>query len=367
MKKNKTALRKVPLLLLSALLAASVLAGCGEGGMIGPQTSGVAITLGKGDSYEATTFAMGTAVSQKVYGSDDGTKRSAITAANKAISELEDTTSWRKEGSALVELNDKAGVSAVKIDNVTLELLRLSLDVAEKTGGKFDPTILPVSRLWNFSEHADIVPDAGEIAKSLKAVGYKDLQLNIKKSTALLKRPNGAVNLDAVGKGAGCDVAVNVYQTTGVSGGVVAVGGSVGVYGSKPDGSKWSIAVRNPNSDNPSASMGILSISSGFVSTSGTYEQTFEQDGVTYHHILDPETGYPAETDLTSATVHCGNGALSDALSTACILLGSEKAAALLSEYDAGGIFVTKDNRVIVTGPLKDDFVITADGFTLQE
>ena len=367
MKNNKTVMRKVPLFLLSASIAAGIFTGCGAIGNPGSQTSGISIIQGKGDSYEATTFAMGTTVNQKVFGDDETVKRNAITAANKAIGELEDTTSWRKEGSGLTELNKNAGSSSVKIDSVTLELLRLSLDVAEKTDGKFDPTILPVSRLWNFSEHADIVPEPDEIAKSLEAVGYMDLQLDLKKSTAFLKRKNAAVNLDAVGKGAGCDAAVKVYESTGVSGAVVAVGGSVGVYGVKPDGSKWNIAIRNPNSDNPSASMGTLSISSGYVSTSGTYEQTFEQDGVTYHHILNPETGYPAETDLTSATVHCGNGALSDALSTACILLGSEKAEVLLSEYDAGGIFVTKDNRVIVTDPLKDDFVITADGFTLQE
>ncbi len=124
---------------------------------------------------------------------------------------------------------------------------------------------------------------------------------------------------------------------------VVSVGGSVGVWGEKPSGKPWYVALRDPDSE---GSLGEISIPSGFLSTSGSYEKQFTQDGVTYHHLLDPDTGYPADTGLLSVTVWSDSGVLSDALSTACFVMGMEDSQPLLEEFAQGAIFITEDHHL---------------------
>ena len=171
-----------------------------------------------------------------------------------------------------------------------------------------------------------------------------------------------AVDLGSVGKGAACDAAVRAYEEAGAKAAIIAVGGSVGVYGEKSSGKPWSVAVRDPNGD---GSLGSVTLAEGFVSTSGSYEKYFEQDGVLYHHLLDPETGYPAESGLVSVTVVAKSGVLSDALSTACFVLGREDGMKLLEEFDAEGIFINSDNNITVTDGLKDRFTRTSRDYTL--
>lgn len=167
------------------------------------------------------------------------------------------------------------------------------------------------------------------------------------------------LDLGAVGKGIACDVAQNyLKQQKEVSGAVIAVGGSILLYGSKVDGTNWNVAVQNPRGKDGEA-MGVLSLSGTTnVSTSGDYEKYFMQNGKRYHHILDPSTGYPAESSLISVTVVSDNGLLSDGLSTACFVLGKEKGQKLLEIYGAEGIFIDQNKKVTVTKGLKDKFTI---------
>lgn len=318
------------------------------------------------EQYKTSGFAMGTYIEQTLYSGDSSASTKTAAAANRAVTDLDEQISWRIEGSDIALLNDSAGSHKVTIKPATASLLQIALDVAQKTDGAFDPTILPLSRLWNFDENVQTVPDQAEIHSRLEYVDYRQLQVDRDASTAFLKQKHAAVDLGSVGKGAACDAAVAVYNDAGIPG-IIAVGGSIGVAGQKPDGSDWKIGIRNPASgEDTGASMGILSIGSGFVSTSGTYEKTFQQNGVTYHHILDPKTGYPADTGLVSVTVHCDSGALSDALSTTCILLGLERSLPLLESYGAGAVFITTDHQVIVTESIRDALEITNSDFTLQ-
>ena len=126
---------------------------------------------------------------------------------------------------------------------------------------------------------------------------------------AALLDPGMSIDLGAAGKGAACDTALEEYRRAGIKGAVVAVGGSIGLYGKKPDGKDFRVSVRSPEGE---GSLGVLELPGGFVSTSGSYEKFFQQDGRTYCHLLDPRTGYPAESGLTSVTVWCqDSGALS--------------------------------------------------------
>ena len=310
--------------------------------------------------YEVTTYAMGSYVQQSVYGENS---EAAAAAAASAVQSLENEISWRVAGSDIQKLNNAAGKDWVEIGESTMEILEIAQDVAEKSGGAFDVTIAPISRLWDFDSERRTVPDSDKIAELLPNVGYAFLRLDPDAGTASLKNLGNAVDLGGVGKGAACDAAVEAYAENGAEAAIVSVGGSVGVFGKKASGAPWSVAVRDPKSD---GALGALAIDSGFLSTSGSYEKSFTQDGETYHHLLDPETGYPAETGVVSVTVLCDSGARADGLSTACFVLGLEEGRALLESCGAEGIFIDESDVITVTDGLKDRFTLSADGYTLS-
>ena len=310
-----------------------------------------------GGGYTLTTYAMGSYVQQTVYGSG---REDAAQAASSAVTELENLISWRVEDSDTARLNQAAGTEFLEIDPQTWDILNTSLQVCQASGGAFDITIAPISWLWDFDEEPHL-PQASTIESLLPAVDYTQLSLQ-EDGTAALRSSSSALDLGAVGKGAACDAAVAAYQEAGVERAVVSVGGSVGVYGEKPFGQKWQVSVRNPDTD---GALGVLSVSSGFLSTSGSYEKQFTEDGVTYHHLLDPSTGYPADSGLLSVTVWSGSGALSDALSTACFVLGIEDSLPLLEQFDSQALFITQERQIYLTSGLEDAFTLSSGDYTL--
>lgn len=138
-------------------------------------------------------------------------------------------------------------------------------------------------------------------------------------------------------------------------------------YGSKPDGSSWQVAVTDPR-DTEGDYLGVVTLNgTEFLSTSGDYEKYFIEDGVRYHHILDPSTGYPARSGLTSVTVVCDDGLNADGLSTACFVLGKDKAAKLLEKYNADGLFVDDSGHVWLTDGMKERFQLLKDTYSVNE
>ena len=322
--------------------------------------------VGESTPYEVTNYAMGTYVQQTVYGKNG---QAGASAAANAISSLENEISWRGDGSEIQKLNEQAGGDPVKVSKDTFSILQASLDVAEETGGAFDPTIYPLSSLWDFGGDNQQVPAREEIDAFLPYVNYQDLALNDADCTARLAKELEAVDLGAAGKGAACDAALQAYRDAGVDNAVIAVGGSIGVMGRRLTQENWRISVRDPDKsvDDSDAGMGVLELSEGFVSTSGVYEKYFEQDGILYHHLLDPSTGYPVENNLLSVSVVAQTGVLSDLLSTACFVLGLDNSLSVLEHYDAQAIFITRDKEVYITEGLKDRFTVSSQAYTLKE
>lgn len=317
------------------------------------------------EPFTSTSFAMGTYVQQTVYGESG---EQAAQEANSAVQELENRISWRVESSDVARLNAAAGTDWIDIAPETAVILQDALDVAERSNGAFDPTILPISSLWDFGGENQHFPGDTELQRFLPFVDYRNVRVDAEQSKASIKIRGAAIDLGAIGKGAACDQMVRAYQEAGAKAGVAAVGGSIGLYGEKPGGNAWRLAIRAPDSSAEQAvEMGTLDLKEGFVSTSGSYEKTFEEDGRTYHHLLDPKTGYPADNGLVSVTVVYQNGAMSDALSTAAFVLGLEQGRALLEEYGAGGVFIDRDHRVTVTEDLKYAFRMGSDAYTLAE
>lgn len=346
--------------------------------------------MGRVREHELTAFAMGSYVQQTVWGKEP---EKAAAETVRRTEELEREISWRQEGD-IAHINSQAGGEPVTLDEETGtgDLLAEMLELCERSGGALDVTLGPVTRLWDFDNEPKL-PDEEELEKAMELVGYSGVSMDSEEYMyavpnedgshtdslgvryyVSLAKPGMAIDLGAVGKGAACDNAVSRYICAdGVSGAVIAVGGSVGLYGKKSGGEDWQIGVRDPAG---AGSMGVLNLPGGFVSTSGSYEKFFEQDGKTYCHLLDPRTGYPAESGLVSVTVWCPPemgaeyqypGALSDGLATACFVLGIEDSLELLDSYGAQAIFIDEDGAVTVTDGLKERFTLSGAGYRLAE
>lgn len=315
------------------------------------------------DSYECTNDAMNMHVQQTLYGNKG---KAAASAAAKSIGELDNLISWNNDTSDIAKLNSAAGSDWTVIDSRTVSVLQKCLDVAEKSNGAYDPTIMPVYLLWDFGGSNQQVPSKDDIRKFLPYVNYQNLRVDTNESSASLKLHYMAVNLESVCKGAACTAAVAAYKSAGADSGIVSVGGNVGVFGTKSDRSAWHIAVRDPKStDEKATAIGSLDIASGYASTVNSYEKRFVQNGVTYYNILNPKTGYPENNGLVSVTVTQADGVTADALANACFVLGIEKGMGLLKQYNAGGIFIDNKNQITVTDNLKSSFHLTAKGYEI--
>lgn len=300
--------------------------------------------------HSLTTFAMGSYVQQTVWGGQN-----AAQAANEAITQLENRISWRVESSDIAKLNSQAGSASVELGETAGGVLAEALELSRLSGGALNIALGPVTRLWNFDNEPH-VPEAGVLQEALALTSLDGISLTggDGKLKGALEQAGMGVDLGAVGKGAACDAALAQYREAKASAAVVAVGGSVGLYGEKPGGGLWKVAVQDPEG---AGAVGTLELAGGFVSTSGSYEKTFEEDGKTYHHLLDPRTGYPAESGLVSVTVWTeDSGLASDGLATACFVLGLDEGAALLAEYGGEGLFIDQKGQITLTPGLSDHF-----------
>lgn len=340
---------------VSMLLAVAVFASTGKAVWGSTEDSEVS-------TYTKTDFAMDTVVSETLYTTGEDITADVI----RALKDIEDNLiSWTKESSQIYQINQNAG-SSVTVSDETAGYLKQVLELSKASGGAMDPTMGQVIRLWDIDGENPHIPEGEELNSLLENVGYQKVTLDGDKVTM----PEGVtLDLGAAGKGIGCDAAKKVLEENQeVSAAIVNLGGSsVMSYGTKPDGSSWQVAVTDPR-DTERDYLGVVSLNgTEFLSTSGDYEKYFIEDGVRYHHILDPSTGYPARSGLTSVTVVCDDGLDADGLSTTCFVLGKEKAEKLLESYDADGLFVDDSGHVWMTDGMKERFQLLKDSYSVSE
>lgn len=304
-------------------------------------------------------FAMDTLMSINAYA--DGAEQ-AITKAIQEINRLEELFSRTRANSEISQLNIN-GTCTLSPD--TLSVLTTALAWHEKTCGTFDITVAPVSSAWGFGEKNEHhIPSQTEINALLPLVDCS--AITIQDSLCTLDKGQMEIDLGGIAKGYAAGRAEQILRESGVESALLDLGGNITVIGSKPDGSAWQIAVQDPQNSN--AIVGILSLRDCSAITSGGYQRFFVQDGTTYHHIIDPATGYPANSGLLSTTVVCTDPALGDLLSTATFILG-EKDALDLWRAEGGFelVLVTEDQRIVVTSGLKEQFSLSNSSlYTLE-
>ena len=258
----------------------------------------------------------------------EGGGSEALDAAVDALNRYDDLFNYSKEGSDLWKINHRTE-DRVEIAPETLEMLTLARSMCESSGGILEPAIRPVTELWDFKDKKQ-VPEEAVIREALGRV--KSLQWDLEDGAFTAYDKDVRIDAGAIAKGYIADLIKKDMKDHGVTSGIINLGGNVLCIGHRPDGSPFSVGVMDPGSkDGYWMALDIDDISAV---TAGAYERCFEQDGIRYHHIIDPATGYPARSGLESVTVTGPVSAVCDGLSTTLFILGEEKGKAFLERWN---------------------------------
>lgn len=293
-------------------------------------------------------FAMDTIIEMHVYGGDEA---EALARGRALIKHLDDLWSATDDGSDVYRMNHAVG-EPVDIDEETKRLLDYSIDIADETDGAFNPALYPLIRAWGFPTREYRIPYPEEISELLRHTDYRKVKLD--GQTAVL--PEGTeIEFGAVAKGYTGDMLKETLMRNGVTSAVINLGGNVALIGDSPDGDPWKVEIRSPYGE---GNFGSLSASDCHIITSGGYERYFtDENGQVYWHILDPETGYPAESGIISATIVGKDGKMCDALSTAVFVMGLDKAEEYWRTHDGFDmLLVSDDGEIYLTDGIEHSF-----------
>ncbi|MGL4738733.1 MAG: FAD:protein FMN transferase [Cellulosilyticaceae bacterium] len=309
-----------------------------------------------------TQFMMGTTITISLF---DHQNEETLTKAFERISTLENELSINKENTLLDEVNDASGSQSIAVNKDMFDVIKHGLYYSELTDGSFDITVGPLVSLWRIGFPEARVPSTSEIKAALPLINYKNVTLDETQHTVYLTQPGMQIDLGGIAKGYAADEVVQVLKDNGVAHAIVDLGGNVYTLGSKVDGSPWKVGVQDPF--NPrGAIIGYIPLTNKSAVTSGIYERFLEADGKKYHHILDPETGYPFSNEIVGVTIISETSMDGDALSTSVFSKGIEDGLAFVNALEGiDAIFISKDHKVYVTDGIKDQFVLDNPEFSL--
>jgi FAD:protein FMN transferase len=269
-------------------------------------------------------------------------------AVEREAQRIEVKFSRYREKSVISEINRNAGRTPVAVDEETDLLVRSALDLSRMTGGRFDPTVGALRRVWDFQSQR--VPSAEEIATWLPLVDCTAVSTH--DQTVFLRRPGMEIDLGGVGKEYAVDRAAELLRVEGVRAAIVSFAGDVRTIGHRGDGRPWNVGVADPW-DRGRCRFSVHVIGDAGIATSGNYERGFVKGGVRYHHILDATTGWPAR-GVASATVVAATAFRAGCYSTAAVLLGEEAGLALLEETPGvEGAMITERGDVLATSDMR--------------
>jgi thiamine biosynthesis lipoprotein len=267
---------------------------------------------------------MGTVVTVKAYMPDSGDALPAIDAAFKEMARIDSISGYEK-GSETDRINSNPN-RFVPVSADVAGMVRKTIHYSEISNGAFDITVGPLMILWHrFEGESLAVPSQSSIASALSLVDFR--KISVDSTSVKLAIPGGSIDLGAIAKGYAVDRGTAVLESLGAAGGLVDAGGDIGTFGKRPDGRSWRIGLKDPRT--PDSIAMVFEVADISVVTSGDYERYFMKDGVRYHHIVDPSTGFPAR-GCCSVTIIADKATDADALATTVFVLGPEKGMALV-------------------------------------
>ena len=297
---------------------------------------------------ERTEAIMGTRVYVQVYSLDAAKGEAAIEAVMADMRRIDELMSHYKPTSQLSQINQRANREPVAVDKELFDLIKLSTHYSQITEGAFDITYASVGYLYDYPKH--IHPTESQIKSALPAVNWRNMLLDEAHHTVRFEHAGMRIDLGGIGKGYAADHGIDILKARGIRHAVVSAGGDSRILGDHL-GRDWLVAIRHP--DDPRQVVTRIPLSDAAMSTSGDYERYFDENGVRYHHIIDPHTGHSA-SKVRSATVIAPTATQTDGMSKTAFVLGPEKALEIINrmpEYDA--VFVCPDGRVLYSNGLR--------------
>jgi FAD:protein FMN transferase len=350
--------RSALLLLLFAAL------GCGQGAPAEPvpEPKSSAATAARPPPFEPKMVsledkAMGTHVLITTYTTralDEATIRPKLRKAVDEIRRLEQLmTTWRDD-SEVSRINQAAGKKAVSVGPETLEVIKKSIWVAERSEGVFDISFEAMRDLWRFDENkVEEVPSREAIDKARALIDYRKIKVDDAARAVKLEKEGMRISLGGIAKGYGVDAAARVLSAEGLLSFFVQAGGDLYVRGKKPDGTPYRVGVRDPRGAGPQDFFARIDVTDHAFSTAGDYERAFVKDNKRWHHIIDPRTGYPARASRC-VTVWAKDAFTADGIDDAIFILGPEKGMPLCEQQeDCGAVVVDANNKVWVSKRLE--------------
>ncbi len=314
--------------------------------------------------FQETGFFMGTAVKIKLYGEKDS---ALLDEVFNEISRLEGLMSLNMKDSQVSIINRAAGRTSVPVDPRVFEVVSRGLYYSRLSEGLFDITIGPLVELWGIGHENARVPESIEIEESLPLVDYTHIIMDPEESLIYLDTPGMVLDLGGIAKGYIADRIVLLLNKAGRESGIINLGGNVFAMGQKPEGGPFRIGVQNPDTDRGEY-IGVLSVRNKSIVSSGAYERYLEYEGERYHHILNPFTGYPAESDLDQVTIVSDESVDGDGLSTSVFSMGLEAGMKLIESVEGvEAVFLTSSDQVYLSGGIDNQFELTNRNFELMQ
>ena len=271
-----------------------------------------------------------------------------------------------KDYSDISNININSGENYQVISKETFSLLKSAIKYSELTKGAFDPTIRPLVNLWAIGTDLETIPNKEEIDEKLKLVNYKNIIFNDDNTSIKLEYKNQSLDLGGIAKGHAADVIKDILIKNNIKNGIIDLGGNIYALGEKQDKTPWRVGIQDPFTSRGN-SIGIISVKNKSVVTSGYYEKYFIRDEKKYHHILNPLTGYPSESDIISVTIISDKSIDGDGLSTGLYIMGLDKSTRLIESLKGvDAIFITDNKQVYTTSGIKNNFILTNDEFKLE-
>lgn len=309
----------------------------------------------KGAPIKATANvqAMDTLMLLTVYAKDKDQAKKALSEGVQEIERIEKTLSTNVPSSELAKIN-KNGKG--KFGDDGRYLMGRSQEIYTDTNGVFDVAIYPLVKAWGFTTNSFQVPNEATLQELLPICHLNLVDYNADTGEVVLTKKGMGLDFGGIAKGYTGDHLMKIFAKNGITSALVSLGGNVQLLNGKPNGDDFIVAIEDPK--NPQGYIGSLAEKDRAIITSGAYQRFFEKDGVRYHHIIDPKTGAPSQSDLTSTTVITKDGTLGDAYSTTLYILGLEKAQDFWRKHADRFemVLVDKNHKVYITEGLKDRY-----------
>ena len=295
-------------------------------------------------SYSESSILMGSSFEITVVAEDEDFAKESLAIAKKEIIRIEDLISSWDQKSETSRINRNAGIAAVEVSKELFDLIFRAQQISKLSSGAFDLTFAAIDKLWNFDGKESEMPNPDTLKASVFNIGYQLIELDEESLTVFLPKKGMKIGFGAIGKGYAADRAKQLLVERGVLGGIINASGDMNTWGTKPDGSSWTIGIVNPMNNKKVFSW--FSLEHNAVVTSGDYEKFTQINGRRYSHIIDPRTGIPSQ-GIVSCTVFAGKAELADAIATAIFVMGVESGLFLIDQLPDIEAILIDDSGII--------------------